>query len=671
VALVVTVLLLAVAATIVLALAAEAITSSRTSASEANNAVAVNLTANAEAALTSALQNNPYFYLSGVFTDSVSGELYSENARVCLPTGALVEPGQAWSVSECGTTWAYSSPTTTPNASIEITSPSLSNPDLVVNIEGTAGGDSSAIQLSYHLVGPEHYTLWSSSNLDLTQLSSRASLSGSIYSSGEITPPTNSGLLSGAQLEAEQGFTTTPTDASVRYYAQNTTSATPPVEDIRDVAPEVLTTQSLQSSLQEINSLACPGTTPWWNASNDTVSSLCLSAGSSVRLNATTTLKVPTNVTAYLLIFCTTETAATATPSCPISPVDTVSVYYSVNLINADPSCQNAACDFVTQGQADASASPLTNPGILNYWTPFDPNLSGNPTPINLPTDGLIATDQDTYLSSCSSGSAASFAVLNGTCPDLEDATGTTPGMQVDSNITVAVGTPTSPANVYVDGSIHVTTGDTFGVVASGSLYLPYWAHTPGATTETLDGSYVALGKGVDQGVSAIQSYPSAVGSDATNPDDTAGNLNLVGSLATPDLSLTLPFSYFANINLSSSSTLVTTAPPYYTNFNGTWDLAGSVTLDPATLVAPAAPGAVAATSGTGSAVVSWTSPGSSPGQYFLVTTNGSTQTCMTTSTSCTVEGLSPGTAYTFSVLTIDPPNASLASLASNSVTPS
>jgi hypothetical protein len=54
-----------------------------------------------------------------------------------------------------------------------------------------------------------------------------------------------------------------------------------------------------------------------------------------------------------------------------------------------------------------------------------------------------------------------------------------------------------------------------------------------------------------------------------------------------------------------------------------------------------------------------------------LVTTNGSTQTCMTTSTSCTVEGLSPGTAYTFSVLTIDPPNASLASLASNSVTPS
>jgi hypothetical protein len=651
VALVVTVLLLAVAATIVLALAAEAITSSRTSASEANNAVAVNLTANAEAALTSALQNNPYFYLSGVFTDSVSGELYSENARVCLPTGALVEPGQAWSVSECGTTWAYSSPTTTPNASIEITSPSLSNPDLVVNIEGTAGGDSSAIQLSYHLVGPEHYTLWSSSNLDLTQLSSGASLSGSIYSSGEITPPTNSGLLSGAQLEAEQGFTTTPTDASVRYYAQNTTSATPPVEDIRDVAPEVLTTQSLQSSLQEINTLACPGTTPWWNANNDTVSSLCLGAGANVRLNATTTLKVPTNVTAYLLIF--------------NGSTNTVSVYYSVNQIDADPNCQSAACDFITQGQADASATPLTNPGILNYWTTNGNALLGN---LPLPADGLISTDQDTYLSSCSSGASATFAVLNATCPTLS---GSAAGMLINDNITVAAGSATTPANVYVDGSVHVTTGDTFGVVASGSLYLPYWAHTPGATTETLDGSYVALGKGVDQGVSAIQSYPSAVGSDATNPDDTAGNLNLVGSLVTPDLSLTLPFSYFSNINLSSSSTLVTTAPPYYTNFNGTWDLAGSVTLDPATLVAPAAPGAVAATSGTGSAVVSWTSPGSSPGQYFLVTTNGSTQTCMTTSTSCTVEGLSSGTAYTFSVLTIDPPNASLASLASNSVTPS
>jgi hypothetical protein len=652
VALVVTVLLLAVAATIVLALAAEAITSSRTSASEANNAVAVNLTANAEAALTSALQNNPYFYLSGVFTDSVSGELYSENARVCLPTGALVEPGQAWSVSECGTTWAYSSPTTTPNASIEITSPSLSNPDLVVNIEGTAGGDSSAIQLSYHLVGPEHYTLWSSSNLDLTQLSSRASLSGSIYSSGEITPPTNSGLLSGAQLEAEQGFTTTPTDASVRYYAQNTTSATPPVEDIRDVAPEVLTTQSLQSSLGEIDTVSCQGATPWWNSATQEPSSLCLEGGASVPLNANTSVKIPTNVTAYLLIF---NGAASSGP-------DTVSVYYSVSPIDADQNCQTTTCDFVTQGQADAGESPLTNPGILAYWTP---NELGT---FNLPADGLISTDQDTYLSACSSGDTASFAVLNATCPTLS---GSAAGMLINDNITVVAGTATTPANVYVDGSIHVTTGDTFGVIASGSLYLPYWAHTPGATTETLDGSYVALGKGVDQGVSAIQSYPSAVGSDATNPDDTAGNLNLVGSLATPDLSLTLPFSYFANINLSSSSTLVTTAPPYYTNFNGTWDLAGTVTLDPATLVAPAAPGAVAATSGTGSAVVSWTSPGSSPGQYFLVTTNGSTQTCMTTSTSCTVEGLSTGTAYTFSVLTIDPPNASLASLASNSVTPS
>ena len=653
VALVVTVLLLAVAATIVLALAAEAVTSSRTSASEANNADATILATNAESALTSALQNNPYFYLSGVFTDTISGELYSENARVCLPTGALVEPGQAWSVAACGTTWAYVSPTTTPNAWVEITAPSLSNPDLVVDIEGEAGGDSSAVQLSYHLIGPEHYTLWSANNLDLTQLSTGSALSGSIYSAGKITLPTNSSLLTSAQLEAEQGFTSTPTDTKVRYYAQSTTSATPPVEDIRDVAPAVLTTQSLQSSLQETHALACPGTAPWWDANTNTASSLCLNAGASVLLNATTPVKIPTNVTAYLLIF--------------NGAANTVSVYYSVNPINADQSCATQACDYVTQGQSDASASPLTNPGILNYWTT---NGNAELGTLPLPADGLIATDQDTYLSSCSSGSDATFAVLNATCPTLS---GTSPGMLVDSNITIAAGTALSPANVYVDGSINVGSADTFGVVASGSLYLPYWGHTPGATsTETLDGSYAALGQGVDEGVSAIASYPNAVGGDSANPDDVAGSLDINGSLATPDLSLTLPFSYFSEVNLSSSATLVSAAPPYYANFDGTWVLANNVAIDPATLVPPAAPSAVSATAGatgSGQATVTWTSPGSGTSQYFLVITNGATQTCISTTTSCTVDGLSSGTQHTFSVLTIDPPNASLDSSASNSVT--
>ena len=376
-----------------------------------------------------------------------------------------------------------------------------------------------------------------------------------------------------------------------------------------------------------------------------------MSAGGAVRLNATTTVNVPSNATAYLLIF--------------NGSADTVSVYYSVNPINADPNCQSAACDFVTQGQADASASPLTNPGILNYWTTNGNALLGT---LPLPTDGLIATDQDTYLSSCSSGATANFAVLNATCPTLS---GTAPGMLVDSNLTVAAGTPQNPADVYLDGSINVASGDTFGVVASGSLYLPYWAHAPGTSTETLDGAYTALGFGVDASTPAIASFPSSVGADSTNADDLAAALNVVGALATPNLSLTLPFSYFTNTALSPSPTLDAASPPYYTNFNGTWEQATDSTLDPATLVPPGAPGSVTAVSQTKSALVGWTSPGSSSGQYFLVTTVGSTQTCITTSTNCTVTGLTSGTPYTFRVLTIDPPNASLASLASNAVTPS
>lgn len=87
---------------------------------------------------------------------------------------------------------------------------------------------------------------------------------------------------------------------------------------------------------------------------------------------------------------------------------------------------------------------------------------------------------------------------------------------------------------------------------------------------------------------------------------------------------------------------------------------------------APGSPTGVSATVGVGSALVSWTAPvqtGTGITQY-LVTSTPDSKTCTTTgATSCTVSGLSNGTAYTFTVMAIASTLTSAPSTASTSVT--
>ncbi len=67
----------------------------------------------------------------------------------------------------------------------------------------------------------------------------------------------------------------------------------------------------------------------------------------------------------------------------------------------------------------------------------------------------------------------------------------------------------------------------------------------------------------------------------------------------------------------------------------------------------PKPPASVAAVPGTGTATVSWTAPvdnGGSPVMEYVATAVPGAATCTTAGTSCTVPGLSRGTAYTFTV---------------------
>jgi len=582
-ALVATVLLCVLAATIVLIIATQAINAGHAESTRSDTAQAASAAANAKATLVSALQANPYFFYSSVFTATVNGQTYSERARVCAPTSTTIQPGSAWGLSTCGPSWNYVAATTTPTAWIQLTPPSLSNPNLVAQIFATVGSSSSGLTLTFRLNGTEQYSLWSSSSINLNQVPSAgpqqltgcppacSTLAGSLYTGGTMTFSSSSSAtvsLLNAQVEAEQGFTTTPNDPASRFYSQSpVSSSTPPIGNIRQVAPEVLTTQALRSSLSRDFSVACPGSgaaTPFYLSSTQTASSLCLIAGNTILTGPAATATVPAGTQAYLVILngAAKTVSIWATTANPTTGLDTA--------------CTTAACDLLTQGATDTTNN--TSPGVLSYWSQAPATLIGSNIP--LPQTGVIFADHDVYLGTCSAGTDDPFTTPNGVCPALPGSA--VAGMYVGNNVTLIAGhvvnnsglySPdyTSGANVYLGSSVTTASSASFGVIASGSLVLPYWSHSPGTSansSQTLDGAYVALGIGVDPSVaSPLTSFPAYV--DTTNADNVASQLFINGSLAAPDINLTLPL--FGALSLAGESQLNSSPPPYFTDFSGNW----------------------------------------------------------------------------------------------------
>ncbi len=96
-------------------------------------------------------------------------------------------------------------------------------------------------------------------------------------------------------------------------------------------------------------------------------------------------------------------------------------------------------------------------------------------------------------------------------------------------------------------------------------------------------------------------------------------------------------------------------------------------TVDVEAPTVPGAPTAVTATPGDASATVSWTAPddGGSPITGYTVTSSPGAFTCTsTTTTSCTVDGLTNGTSYTFTVTATNAIGTSLPSSPSTGVIP-
>jgi hypothetical protein len=533
------VLIAAAVATIALVVTSQALGSARTQGSRQDRQEATTLLTDAQQSFQQQLQSSPWFFLTRTFAD--------EQDRNCV-TGAIsspVGPGQPWPAA-CGTTWTYTQNPTPGPVVAEITPPSTTNPYLTLDLVAKSGTAELGRSVQYLLDGAGLFSVWTQHNLDLNHLvqgSGTTTLSGPLYSGGTITlPSSNNVALSDAQLSAEQGFTTSPTNTNSEYFAGTAVPATSPsvpaIGNIRSVVPSPLTTEDLAAQVAEDRAAACGAKAA--SLSNGMSSQLCLVSNTNLINQSGTSVTAPTDPGAYLLLFGTGGTA-------------TVQVYYHVSGVAIPEQCL-IRCDSSALASGEVAAN--ATPGTIGYWTSLGV--------FNLPASGLIATDAPTYAGLC--GSA--FATAGASCAQVS---GSQPGMQIATPVTVVAGTPSAPENVYLAGPILSSGSARLGIVATGDIIIPNFAQAPG-TSLTIDAGLTALGLGQpNQQRSAIREMAAGSVNPTPAGPSTAQTLTINGAVIAPELDLAdLP--NYANVSIVSDPAFVRAPPPYWPGFGGSWE---------------------------------------------------------------------------------------------------
>ena len=211
----------------------------------------------------------------------------------------------------------------------------------------------------------------------------------------------------------------------------------------------------------------------------------------------------------------------------------------------------------------------------------------------------------------------------------------------------------TTMFGVYVIGStVYAATANGLSISTDGGTSFTNKRSGDGLGSNAVVGVY-AIGSTVyaatDGGGLSISTNGGATFTNKTTTDGLGSN-NVLGVYA---IGSTVYAATTGGLSIGSSA-----APPPPT---------------PTPVFPPGAPGSVTAVPGVASATVSWTAPadpGSYPVSTYQVSATPGGRSCMTSTLTCEVSGLTNGTTYTFTVKALNGAGWSPASSPSNTVTP-
>lgn len=497
-----TVLLSALAATIAVVIVRQTILVSETSAQDVNSIVVRGAATDIRKDFDRELAGDSQFYLDRTFA--------WERPRQCLSPSAGTLQGkyliplrdangkpvsQPWP-AVCGNAWAYPGVSqigvgqgfTTGTGILadgtwdavdwltraEVSLPGPSKAALTLDVLAAGGSQEAGLRATYLNDSVSKWSLYSWEGVNLTDVTGDAGLGagGSAYSEGAITIESSAEELPAGLLASETTVGAAPAAGSRVAIADPTSGQlTDGYENIRDIAPSPLDIAGVRQSYLGAVRAGCTSALPYnlTEGSKYRVSHVCLKSGSEIVNTNGDAVSVPEGVDSWLAVFRDGE---------PYGGSGVVDLYYTTQDLGFLKDCE-VNCDLTSTnyGTGLNGVDPSVSPG--SFGSPW--RVLGSTW---MPRTGVLFSERDVFVSTKELGS------------------------QVDGSITVAAGTGFAPANIYLSGDVQASAESIVGVIASGAVYIPYFAAEPGGSV-VLELSATGLGYGLDPAVNSVDSLPS------------------------------------------------------------------------------------------------------------------------------------------------------------------